>query len=491
MSKVLLFYPRTGWDVKNVSVVLPLSVMLLGRPLRRAGYKPIIIDQRIDHHWKRTLQEHLRDGDVAAVGVSAMTGFQIKGGLEASKLVRHVAPDVPIVWGGVHPSLLPMETIADPAVDYVVWGEGEESLIELLDALKDTRDPVGIPGVSYMNRHGEPVHGGARPFLKDLSDVLIPDYDLVDVADYITTQTLGERDLAIMTSRGCPSRCSFCYNVAYANRRWRSQPAEAVVDHIELITKQFGIDAILVKDDNFFVSKKRVAAIAEELNRRNVKVIVRAECRADYVSRSYDHDFLTHLYDTGFQEMTVGAESGTEIGLDILAKDISVENIREANRRLGAARIATKFTFMSGFPGETWESIQATLKLMLDLVKENPYARATPLHLYAPYPGTPLYDQAVRHGWTPPETLAGWAAVDFHEIDMPWIEPHLQKMLERMSVSTYFLDGRTMPEYFAASPMMSLASRVYGSVVRWRARNNYFRMMPELWLMEQYRKVYA
>ena len=91
----------------------------------------------------------------------------------------------------------------------------------------------------------------------------------------------------------------------------------------------------------------------------------------------------------------------------------------------------------------------------------------------------------------PVPTLAGWAAVDFHEIDMPWIEPHLQKMLERMSVSTYFLDGRTMPEYFAASPMMSLASRAYGSVVRWRARNNYFRMMPELWLMEQYRKVYA
>ncbi|MBZ0273534.1 B12-binding domain-containing radical SAM protein [bacterium] len=490
-KKVILVYPKTGWDVKNVSVLLPLAVMYLGRPLRRAGFDPVIVDQRVTHRWLDRIRSLISEGEVAAIGISCMTGEQVRFGLEAARAVRQAAPDLPIVWGGVHPSLLPIETARHPLVDYVVYGEGEDAFVELVQALGDDREPTGIGNVTYIDRHGEPVHGPVRPFMP-LADVLVPDYDLVNVDDYITTQTLGERDLAVMTSRGCPSRCSFCYNVVYASRRWRAQPAEAVVEHFVTVAKRFGVNAILVKDDNYFVNKRRAVAIAEGMRRAGLKVTVRAECRADYISsRHYGEDVLNELAAAGFREMTVGAESGTEIGLNTLLKDITVDDIRVAARRLADAKIATKFTFMTGFPGETWENVLDTLKLMLELVATSPYARVTPLHLYAPYPGTPLYDQAVEAGWHAPESLDGWADVDFHNTDMPWLDDKMRRRLERMSVSTYFLDGRTMPEYFNNAPVMKMAARVYGAVVRYRARNNFFSFMPELRLMELYRRASA
>lgn len=491
MKKVILFYPKTGWDVKNVTILLPLSVMLLGRPLRREGFQPIVLDARIDANWDDTLRSLLNEGDVAAVGISAMTGLQIRGGLAASAVVRAAAPDVPIVWGGIHPALMPMQTVEHPLVDYVVWGEGESAIVELMRVLADHKRPTApIPGVTYLDAHGEPVHGPKIPWI-DLTEALVPDYDLVRVEDYFTTQTLGERDLAVVTSRGCPSRCSFCYNVAYADRRWRAQPPDAVVEHVDYIVRRFGVNAILVKDDNFYVSKKRVLAIADGFRRKGIKVTVRGECRADYIANHYDDAMLTQLYEDGFREMTVGAESGTDMGLSLLLKDLNVDDILIAGEKLGRNRIATKFTFMAGFPGETWESIQETLKLMIRLVQSNPYARTTPMHLYAPYPGTPLFDDAVKGGWEAPETLEGWADVDFHQCHLPWLDPRIHKLLERISLSTYFLDGRTMPEYFAASKLMSWGTKAYGSVVRWRAERTNFRFMPELWLMEKYRRMNA
>jgi radical SAM superfamily enzyme YgiQ (UPF0313 family) len=165
-----------------------------------------------------------------------------------------------------------------------------------------------------------------------------------------------------------------------------------------------------------------------------------------------------------------------------------VDDIRTANRRLGAAKIASKFTFMTGYPGETLAQTRQTLDLMLDLVRENRYARVTPLHLFAPYPGTDLYDESVTKGYTPPVDLEGWAHVNFHNLRLPWIDADRSKKLERASVATYFLDGRTVPEYFSKSWFMKTAAKIYGAVVRFRAARFFFSFMPELALFEWVRK---
>ncbi len=482
---VVLVYTRTGWDIKNVTSLLPLSVLYLVRPLKQAGFDVALIDQRIDRDWAATPRRAAPNA--LFVGISAMTGTQIEWGLRAAAAVREAAPRTPIVWGGIHPSMTPAQTAAHPLVDIVARGEGETTVVEIARALAGGGDLREVAGLTFR-RDGGLVETPDRPMLDSLDQALVPDYDAVSVEDYITTQTLGLRDLAITTSRGCPNRCVYCYNPPYNRRRWRAQSSAAAVEHIRSVHERFGVQGILIKDDNFYVDRRRVEAIAEGLNRANLGVIVRGECRADYIARGWDEAFLRFLHQSGFREMTVGAESGDDAILSQLNKDITVADIREANQRLRRAGIAVKFTFMAGFPSEDRAALRRTVALMLELIDTNPLARVTPLHLFAPYPGTQLFDAAVANGYRPPADLAAWAKVSFHNLDLPWIAPAASRRLERASVATYFLDRQTVAEYFTGRPLVQAAARLYGRVIRWRCRRMFFRFMPEMGLLDWFRR---
>jgi hypothetical protein len=261
-----------------------------------------------------------------------------------------------------------------------------------------------------------------------------------------------------------------------------------VVEHIRLLIARFGVQGVLIKDDNFYADRRRVEAIAEGLRRADLRVTIRGECRADYIARCWDESFLSFLYGSGFREMTVGAESGDDAILSRLGKEITVADIREANQRLRRAGIAVKFTFMTGFPDEDLAAVRRTIDLMLELTDANPLARVTPLHLYAPYPGTPLFETAVTRGYRPPADLAAWADVSFHNLDLPWIDPATSRRLERASVATYFLDRQTVAEYFTGRPLVQTAARLYSQVIRWRCRHMFFRLMPETSLINWYRQ---
>ena len=111
MDKVILIYPQTGWDIKGVSISLPLSLLYLANPLDKGNLKVKIIDQRVNKRdWENILSRELKDKPIC-VGISSMTGFQIKGGLKASQIVKRLSPQTKVVWGGVHPSLLPEQTL--------------------------------------------------------------------------------------------------------------------------------------------------------------------------------------------------------------------------------------------------------------------------------------------------------------------------------------------------------------------------------------------
>lgn len=482
----MLVYPKTGWDIKNVSALLPLSVLYLIQPLKTAGFDVSVVDQRIDPHWDKTLLAHLAHSETFAVGISAMTGLQIKWGLAAAKIAKTFRKDIYCIWGGIHPSLMPEQTLENDLVGVVVKGEGEVTFPKLLTALKNTTPLEDVKGIAF--RAGQEVFQSPRRDFIDLNASGFPPYDDLNSSDYITTQTLGLSDIAITTSRGCPNRCAYCYNVPYSNRKWRAQSADSVLEHIRYILRKFDVQGILIKDDNFFVDKERVLAIANGLLKLPRPVIVRAECRADYIAREWDQDFLNYLGDCGIREMTVGAESGSDETLSVLCKDITVDDILRANRRLCKAKIATKFTFMTGYPHETEKHVRQTLDLMLALLSESEYARLTPLHLFAPYPGTKLFNQSVKLGFTPPASLEKWADVDFHHARHPWISKSMSKKLEKASIATYFMDGKTVPEYFSTYSLIRLFAKIYSRIVRFRAAHFCFSMMPEVSFIEWIRR---
>ena len=136
MPDVILIYPRTLWDIKNVTTRLPLATLYIGTVLREHGFAVQVIDQRVDENWPSTLRDALRERPLW-VGISSMTGRQIHWGLQSAQIVRDVDPAIPIVWGGVHPTILPDQTLAHPLVDLVAVGEGEITALELSQALRD------------------------------------------------------------------------------------------------------------------------------------------------------------------------------------------------------------------------------------------------------------------------------------------------------------------------------------------------------------------
>ena len=209
MSNVILFFPKSEEsDVR----VLPASVLAVAAPLVKANYQVKIIDQRTDKDWKKVLLNELKNKPLV-FGVSALTGKQILNGLEASKIVKKNS-NIPVVWGGVHPSLLSGQSLKNEYIDFVIVGEGEETLLELVKATERKTPFKNIKGLGYKEND--------KIFLNPLRDFINLDmspeipYFLINVENYIRKKSFATgvpaREIALYTSRGCPYRCGFCYN---------------------------------------------------------------------------------------------------------------------------------------------------------------------------------------------------------------------------------------------------------------------------------------
>ena len=242
-----------------------------------------------------------------------MSGPQIRFGLEFARRVRAELPGVPIVWGGVHPTLLPEQTAASESVDVVVRGESELAVGSLADALAAGASIDGAAGMTYAQ--ADAVRSTPDGGLIDLDDIPLElPYDLIELARYPTLQA-GRAHM--QTSRGCPSRCGFCYNTSFNKRRWRGKSPERVLDEMEWILARFPqVTIIDPVDDNLFVDRGRVEAICQGILQRGMKVSWRANCRFDYLAR-YDGQFLSLLEEAGCVELDFGGESGsrTDAGL--------------------------------------------------------------------------------------------------------------------------------------------------------------------------------
>jgi len=209
--------------LKGISLSLPLSVLCVAGPLEQAGYKVKIIDQRIEKNWRAVLKKEVKNQPLC-VGISAVTGKQIKGGLTAAKLVREVSVDTPIVWGRIHPSLLPEQTVTDEYVDIVVKGEGEQTFLDLVKAL-DGKHPLSeVKGIFYKSK-GHIFHRPSSDLLHLDSLPPLP-YHLINVNDYLNSINGDGSDLLHFSSRGCPYSCKFCYSQSLNQRKWRYKSPE-------------------------------------------------------------------------------------------------------------------------------------------------------------------------------------------------------------------------------------------------------------------------
>jgi anaerobic magnesium-protoporphyrin IX monomethyl ester cyclase len=483
-TDVVLLFPRTRWDIAGVTTRLPLALLYVGTFLQHHGFSVRIIDQRVDAGWQRTLRASLEPPPLW-VGITCMTGEQIRNGLRAAALVREAAPEVPLVWGGVHPSILPEQVLAHELADVVVVGEGEKTALELTRALAGPgggSQLSGVGGIAF-ERDGVPVRTGERAHL-EMDGLPEMDYGLVPVESYVLRELGTERSLQLTSSRGCPMRCGYCYlGSVPCGRRYRAESPERTADTISDLVRRFDVNAVHIIDDEFFIRIDRARRVCELLIERGVRVGLRANCRVDALDRM-DLETLRLLARAGFQHLYLGVESGSDRVLDFIEKGTRVEQVLRVNLELARAGIAPKYSFMAGFPTETLEEIKDTLRFMLRLVRENPQARTTPLQLYTPYPGTPLYDYCLQSGLRAPERFEEWSYWGWEDCSSDWLPPPTRAFLERAAYFTFFLDGKTVPDSLS-SPLLRLAARAYGRYVRERVRLDAYAFMPEVALIKK------
>jgi radical SAM superfamily enzyme YgiQ (UPF0313 family) len=318
--------------------------------------------------------------------------------------------------GGIHPTVLPDETLADENVDFVVRGEGEQTMHELVSAMNKNNGFEKILGLSFKKR-GSIVHNPSRPFIDNLDALPFPARHLLPMKKYhklLSTQLdeVFQKPIdSVLGSRGCPYHCIFCAARTVSGHRYRVRSIKNIIREIEALINTYGIRQICFGDDNLVVNKDRTEKLCDELIRRGISdhLVWICETRID----SVDKEILQKMKIAGCKLISFGIESGSQRLLNLIKKETKIETIEKTLNLAKEVGIITRGTFMLGLPTETLEETQRTIefaiKLDLDFVK---------FSLTTPYPGTELYNRCLEENsitsfdWTRYSSMAGYSDYD-------------------------------------------------------------------------------
>lgn len=470
MSKrVLLVYPRIikGWQAHSRADI-PMSLLCIATPVVNAGYDVKIIDQRVEPRWRSTLRQELQK-DLICVGISSMTGPQLRYALEISKIAQKYG-NAPVVWGGIHPSLLPEQTLQNENIDIVVQGEGEETFLELIQALEGKRPLSAVKGVWYKE-NGHIKSTGTRSFI-DLNKQPSPPYHLIDLSKYTRTM-FGIEHLNFFTSRGCPHQCTFCFNAAFDKKRWRPMDPDLTVRRIRDFVQSYNVKGLIFIDSNFSFDLHRSRLILEGILQEDLNVPI-SKINVDiYTILRMDEKDFTLLEKVGCRRLPVAVESGSEKIRTLLKKPVDAQRLLEVNRNLKNYDIFPVYLFMMGFPTETQEDLSESVSLAVKLLNENPKAD-TFFNIYTPFPGTELLDLTAAHGLHIPESVEDWIFFNYRSLTQgaPWLSEKMRRNIEMLDFCTLFIGKRPFLEpYEKTSPLVSLLCNLYAPLARKRVKH--------------------
>ncbi len=358
----------------------PMGLALIAAVLEKEGHQVTVVDANVLRLQPEGVVYRVTDADV--VGLTAMTPTVNTAG-SIAHYIKQANPNSTVILGGAHAILLPEETLATiPEVDVIVRGEGEETIIDLLRALEHKQPLSKIQGISYR-QDGKVISTDARSAIVDLDSLPFLAYHLLPMRGYRPHPPHGRAlpFAAIITSRGCPYRCSYCSKPVFGDN-YRGQSSKRVVDEIAYHKRKFGIKEFAFYDDVFTLDKQRAYAIADEIIERGLKIDWTCETRVNLV----DKELLRHLKQAGCYSIAYGIESGSQEIVNTLNKDITLEQAEEAVSLSREVGLQTIGYFMIGSPGESPETIRQTIQFAKNLKLD--FAQFS---ITIPLPGAKLY----------------------------------------------------------------------------------------------------
>ncbi len=466
MAKVILYNPKEKARLKVP--YLPFSLMTVASSLKISGITFELIDSRIDTDAHEQVRKALDNPEVVAFGLTLMTGSVIYDVLDVAKIVREKRPDVKIVFGGVHATMLPEETAKHHYVDIVVVGAGEETTVELVQKLVNKENWEDTPGLAFK-KDGNIVVTSPRVKQNDEHYSGI-NYDIVDLTRYIKKDATGERCLDYLSSRGCPHPCTYCAIAEVWGKKMLYYPPDAMVSNLMYLQQKLNLDSIHFLDDNFFVRRSRVEEFCDAVIASGLKLKFWAMCRIQYFWQ-YDDAFLAKLKQAGFATINFGAESGSEVVLQKLKKTHTPEQILITARKCQQYGIRAQFSFMMALPYETPQDLEMTMNMIDQIHKINP-SFDMQLFPFTPFPKTELADESAAYGFQQPDTLEGWARFEYGNIKMPWLTPMMRRRVDTLTTLAWF--AFTSETAIKLGRLYGTAFRFFGAIARLRWNFRFF-----------------
>ncbi|MBV9316416.1 MAG: B12-binding domain-containing radical SAM protein [Gammaproteobacteria bacterium] len=418
-AKVVLYNPRA------VFFTMPLALLAIGSELDPERYEVIIIDGRLEADVERALLAHL-DGALC-LGVTVLTGAPISDALRISRLAKRTRPDLPVVWGGWHPSMFARECLAERSVDVTVRGQGERTFAEIVQRLETGRSLEGCLGCTVRLADGTVCENPPRP-LASVDSFRTHDYGLIPVERYFELK--GKRQLDYISSQGCAFRCAFCSDPFVYGRKWVGLEPTRMAMRLKELWDRYRFNDVNFQDETFFTRARRVQALADQIIASGMKMTWAATMRADQGVR-LPEEVWARCKQSGLRRLLVGVESGSNEMLKRIRKDIRIEQVFQTADRMLKHGIAGHFPFIVGFPEESSASVQATLDCAKRLRALSPDF-LTPIYYFKPYPGSELVIEAVERGFRLPETLEAWSSFDYVAgLPGPWVSAEKYRLIER------------------------------------------------------------
>jgi radical SAM superfamily enzyme YgiQ (UPF0313 family) len=441
----------------------PLGLAYMAAILERNNFEVRIFDCpicRIDHE---KLKAELTSFQPGIVGVTSMTPTSVSA-LKSARAAREACPDVKIILGGPHATFMDTETLTEePAVDIVVRGEGEETLLEI-SKLNNPQKMEDIKGLAFR-KNGTVIRTAERPFIQDLDTLPRPAYHLIPVDKY---RIAGKKVMPIMTSRGCPFQCSFCVASQMFGARFRGRSPKNVLDELEWLRDEHGAEGLSFHDDTLAFDRKRIAEICDGISERRIVLPWGCGTRADTVTK----EVLTKMRKAHCNEICFGVESGCQRIRDSLKKKVSTEQCENAIKWAKDEGIFVTMSVILGYPGETKETLKETLDLVQKAEPDDVW-----LCMATPYPGTELRALVEKLGW---KMLDDWRLYNtmnpiFEDPNLPSAEiSKMRKNFYDKFYSLRYVYRQTVKGYVRGNLYSKIMARTAVNYMLWRVKARSF-----------------
>ena len=343
------------------------------------------LDNHADLAWKR-FASVMGDFRPDVVGITSNT-VKSPSAKRIAAIAKDFDPNVPVVIGGQHATIMPDDFLSDSHVDFVVRGEGEQTFVEFLHQLGGNRQWDRVTGLSFRGNGGY-FHNLQRPLLSNLDELPFPARQCLHDIEHYEPQSLSK----LFASRGCPFHCTYCGSQNIWTHNVRHHSAARIVDEIRQVKKEYGATYFTFLDDVFGVDKKRAMELTREM--AGAKLGIRWDCltRANLVS----DELLVSMKKAGCAKIDMGVESGSDRVLKDTQKGLNTKQIIEAGRRIKKHGIFLYAFFMIGLPTETEEDARLTKKFIAELKPD-----WAGISIFTPLPGTGIYEDLRKQGKIP------------------------------------------------------------------------------------------